>query len=374
MKRFLRLNRENITYLGLWLLLFLSPLLSMCIKVESGLVKAFSWMEVFHVWKFFVVYLVMFLVHNFVLAPLLLYKHRKTMYFATALCLVMMFAFYQCSNRPRRPMHPMEMEGRMRHRPMPEGDRLHEPGRDRMKDHRMGPPLFFGEGDLVSTITLVLLLGMNLGIKLYFRSEQESAEMRLLEKENLNQQLEYLKYQINPHFFMNTLNNIHALVDIDPEKAKTTIVELSKMMRYLLYEGNNSLIPLHREVEFLRNYITLMKLRYTDKVKIDTDIPVSLPDRRLPPLLLITFVENAFKHGVSYREPSFITIGMRVDGDRFHFECVNSKHRESTAEHGGVGLTNVRRRLDLIYGDTYRLDIDDGTDTYTVKLELPIAT
>ena len=121
--------------------------------------------------------------------------------------------------------------------------------------------------------------------------------MRLLEKENLNQQLEYLKYQINPHFFMNTLNNIHALVDIDPEKAKTTIVELSKMMRYLLYEGNNSLIPLHREVEFLRNYITLMKLRYTDKVKIDTDIPVSLPDRRLPPLLLITFVENAFKHG-----------------------------------------------------------------------------
>ena len=110
MKRFLRLNRENITYLGLWLLLFLSPLLSMCIKAESGLVKAFSWMEVFHVWKFFVVYLVMFLVHNFVLAPLLLYKHRKTMYFATTLCLVMMFAFYQCSNRPRRPMHPMEME------------------------------------------------------------------------------------------------------------------------------------------------------------------------------------------------------------------------------------------------------------------------
>lgn len=134
---------------------------------------------------------------------------------------------------------------------------------------------------------------MNLGVMLFFKSNKDEAELQLLEKQNLQQQLEYLKYQINPHFFMNTLNNIHALVDIDPEEAKTTIVELSKMMRYILYEGNKPIIPLQREIQFLENYITLMKLRYTNKVKITLNIEKNIPDYGVPPLMLITFVENA---------------------------------------------------------------------------------
>jgi LytS/YehU family sensor histidine kinase len=216
------------------------------------------------------------------------------------------------------------------------------------------------------------MIGMNLGIKLYFKNDSDDKRMQVLERQNLKQQLEYLKYQINPHFFMNTLNNIHALVDIDPEKAKATIVELSKMMRYLLYEGNNSLIPLQREIQFLHNYITLMRLRYTDKVTIKTDVPEQIPEKQIPPLLLITFIENAFKHGVSYQQDSYINIGILFSDDRLHFECTNSKHPQKQSEQGGVGLTNVKRRLALIYGSDYTLDINDGDDVYEVKLDIPL--
>lgn len=176
---------------------------------------------------------------------------------------------------------------------------------------------------------------------------------------------------------MNTLNNIHALVDIDPEKAKTTIVELSKMMRYILYEGNKSLIPLQCEIQFLRNYITLMKLRYTNKVKISLELPEKYVDYEIPPLMLITFVENAFKHGVSYQQESYINIEMHYIGNRLIFCCKNSKSKieaeiNNMPKQGGVGLTNIKKRLNLIYADNYTLDINNATDCYEVKLDLPM--
>ena len=175
---------------------------------------------------------------------------------------------------------------------------------------------------------------------------------------------------------MNTLNNIHALVDIDPERAKTTIVELSKMMRHILYEGSKKLIPLTREVEFLNLYVQLMRLRYTRKVHINVDVPPQLPELKLPPLMLIIFVENAFKHGISYREESFIDIKLRVENKRLLFSCCNSKPTQvqRTNEKGGMGLQNVRQRLELLYEDDYTLDICDGEKTYEVKLDIPMQT
>ena len=239
----------------------------------------------------------------------------------------------------------------------------------------------FGQHDLISLVILILMMGMNVGIKLYFRQRGDRKKMELLEKQNLEQQLEYLRYQINPHFFMNTLNNIHALVDIDPEKAKQTILELSKMMRFVLYEGNKQGVPLDREMAFLQNYITLMRLRYTDKVRISVDVPASLPSREVPPLMFITFVENAFKHGVSYRQASFIEITLTVSAPQHDtssapgtltFVCRNSRIPKEEDKHGGVGLKNVRQRLDLIYGECYSLDINDEPDTYTVTLTIPL--
>ena len=171
---------------------------------------------------------------------------------------------------------------------------------------------------------------------------------------------------------MNTLNNIHAMVDIDTEKAKALILELSKLMRYVLYEGANSTVPLQHEVDFLNNYLTLMRIRYTEKVKIDVDIPASVPDRNVPPLLFIPFVENAFKHGVSYQKESFIHIQLLIDDDTLSFVCRNSKIDEKDEEHGGVGLANVKKRLQLIYGDNHSLDITDDNKVFDVHLSIPL--
>jgi len=277
-------------------------------------------------------------------------------------------------DHPEDSLHHME---RAEHRMEADEHRMEgiehrmKPGKHpRQREFR--PPLMFGQHDLVSLIILILMMGMNVGVKLFFRQRGDRQKMEDLEKQNLEQQLEYLKYQINPHFFMNTLNNIHALVDIDSEKAKQTILELSKMMRFVLYEGNKQGVPLDREIAFLQNYITLMKLRYTDKVKITVDTPASMPNKEVPPLMFITFVENAFKHGVSYRLESFIEVKIETKEDHLVFSCRNSKIPKEDDKHGGVGLTNVKQRLDLIYGDRYTLDINDEQNTYTVKLTIPL--
>jgi len=254
-------------------------------------------------------------------------------------------------------------EGGPEHKPMrgPDGKVL-----------RHNPPPIIGEHDIVATVILFLMFGMNIGIKLYFRTRDDQKKLVELEKQNLEQQLEYLKYQINPHFFMNTLNNIHALVDIDAEKAKSTILELSKMMRFILYEGNKNGVTLTREFEFIRNYIALMRLRYTDKVNINIDLPTLIPDKQIPPLMLITFIENAFKHGISYQHESFISVKVVIKGSNLLFTCRNSKADKPNEEKGGVGLTNVKQRLDLLFGDNYTLDMQDEPDIYNVQLIIPL--
>ena len=412
MKINLRDFREYIIYLVLWLLLFMAPLASMYMRTMNHSYIAFDWIEIFDIWKMYLVYLVIFLVHNFLIAPLFIYQRKKLLYFTTVLFLLASFFIYQVYSRPdrgeMRPKGPRPpefvQEGKKQN---PDEVLFYGPVRSKLQkdsalkgsthelcqskkkayptwekegrrkfQHRPGgwfdPPLLIGQLDVISIFILILLFGMNLGVKLYFKSQNDYKQMQLLEKQNLSQQLEYLKYQINPHFFMNTLNNIHALVDLDSEKAKTTIVELSKMMRYLLYDGNRAYVPVQSEIRFLKNYITLMKLRFTDKVKIKVEIPDEIPDKGIPPLMLITFVENSFKHGVSYQQESIINVEMHFTGNRFSFFCENSKHQESTERPGGVGLANVRKRLDLIYGKDYSLDINDGEDIYTVKLDIPL--
>ncbi len=378
-----QLRQENITYLVVWSLLFAAPLLSLYVRTVSDPDVTFNWVEIFIVWRKFAVYLLLFLIHNFLLAPLLIHQHRRIAYFSIVAVVTAVFAVYQCNDRPdiKGPMgdKPL-MEQAERHQPPHfeespmafDGERPphHEP-RPQMKHHNAPPPII-GEHDIMSIVVLILMFGANLGIKFWFRSRDDRKRLAELERENLEQQLEYLRYQINPHFFMNTLNNIHALVDIDPEKAKGTIVELSKMMRFVLYEGNKKGVPLTREFDFIRHYVALMKLRYTEKVTITLDLPHEAPDRQIPPLILITFIENAFKHGVSYQHDSFIHIKAEISDGQLRFSCRNSKAEMPNQEKGGVGLANVKQRLRLLYDSNYTLHIQDETDVYQVELNIPL--
>ena len=387
---------ENLTYLVLWSLLFMAPVLSLYIRSATDSTLVFQWDEVFMVWRQLLFFFVAFVAHNFLLAPLLIWRGRRWTYFALVAVMVAGFTLWQCSNKPDHHSQPPRMEHPAEHpmehpaeHPMehPAEHPMEHPAEHPMEHqgpppHDMNqrkPPVMMGEHDIVAVIVLILMLGMNLGVKLYFKQLHDQRQLAEQERQNLEQQLEYLRYQINPHFFMNTLNNIHALVDIDPEKAKHVILELSKMMRFVLYEGDKKTVPLSNELSFLRNYITLMSLRYTDKVDIKVSLPDELPASEVPPLLFVTFVENAFKHGVSYQQQSFVDIQGDVTGNSFFFRCVNSKvagrsHEGAgeAAPAGGVGLRNARKRLDIIYGNRYTLDISDTSGTYAVELVIPL--
>ena len=367
-------RKEHIIYTLMWIALCLSPLMGIYMRMSGNPHIVFSWDEIINAWEFNTVWIVLFAIHNFLLAPLLIIKRRTWLYTALVVVLLVATMFTLSAIRPshskKRPapqryeccehncMNAEMMASKQQPPPMREG----------------GPLMMFGPGEMVAFFGGLLLMGMNLGVKLYFRSQEATKAITQIENLALVRQLQYVKYQVNPHFFMNTLNNIHALVDIDPERAKASIVELSKLMRYVLYEGNNRLTPLSREVQFLRNYVQLMSMRYTGNVSISLDVPEVLPDSMLPPLLLVIFVENAFKHGISYRTKSFVEISLQPHDDRLLFSCRNSrpeiKHDENMK--GGVGLSNVRRRLDLLFPDDYTLDIKETDDTYTVKLEIPL--
>lgn len=377
-------RKEHIIYTLMWIVLYLSPVMSIYMRMSTNPHIDFSWDEILNAWKFNTVWVVLFAIHNFLLAPILILKRRTWLYTALAMLLLAITMCTLYVMRPDYPIHspesltPTECKACNAGKDCDECeyDRPYsnDPMRRKPEMRLFSPMPLFGPGEMVAMFGGLLLMGMNLGVKLYFRSQEATEALAKVEKHALERQLQYLKYQVNPHFFMNTLNNIHALVDIDPERAKTSIVELSKLMRYVLYEGNNKLTSLSREVQFLRNYVQLMSMRYTGNVSISLDVPDVLPDSMLPPLLLVIFVENAFKHGISYRTKSFVEISLQPHGNRLLFSCRNSrpeiKHDENMK--GGVGLSNVRRRLDLLFPNDYTLDIKEEEDTYTVKLEIPL--
>lgn len=383
--KFIRRRGETLAYLFFWVMVYATPVLMMYLRTQNHTDLEFEWDEICHLWFLASVFFVLFIVHNFFLAPLLVYKNRRSLYFPIVSVIIIVYAVFQFTMRPTRPRHkhhnfrteirqPAQYD-KTGMGPYKKATRDIQPTQSFQMEPPRGPhhrPFFVDQFDFISVIILILMFGMNLGIKLFFKQEEDEKKLQQLRTENLNQQLTYLKYQINPHFFMNTLNNIHALVDIDPEKAKESIIKLSKLMRYVLYDGNMRMSSLQKENDFIANYIELMRLRYSDKVDIRVDTDSSFPDAMIASLITVTYVENAFKHGISYNKSSFIHITAHIRNDRFHFTCRNSKHKESTEEHGGVGLENTRKRLNLIYGDDYTLNIEDTEDTYNVELDIPL--
>ena len=221
--------------------------------------------------------------------------------------------------------------------------------------------------------TSVLIVGFSLGLGVMQRLAQNEKERKELEKEKLNSELAFLKNQISPHFFFNTLNNIYSLIGIDSEEAQEAVLKLSKLMRYLLYESDQGRSRLSDEVAFLHHYIDLMKLRLSDKVKLEVSLPKDCDELMVPPLLFVPFVENAFKHGVSYRERSFIRIRMEVKNTEILFEVQNSmtkQEHQDKDKQGGIGLENVKKRLRLLYPGRHELRIEEHSGEFVAQLKL----
>ena len=191
-----------------------------------------------------------------------------------------------------------------------------------------------------------------------------------LENEKLSAELAFLKSQINPHFLFNSLNNIYSLAYQKSEETPEAILKLSEIMRYMLYESNEDKVELSDEIRYLKNYIELQRLRFKDKSRIKFEIVGDTQNKTITPLVLISFVENAFKHGVAIDEESPIIINMTIEDRKLFFQVINKKGNQNKDETGGIGLQNVKRRLDLLYKDQYRLYIDNAKDTYNCELYL----
>ncbi|MBR1490063.1 MAG: histidine kinase [Bacteroidales bacterium] len=366
-------KQEVVIYGILWGIVFLLVPGVMLLQGRSG-DQGFQLKEVFRIWLGILPFFLLFLAHDLLAAPLWLEKGRVGAYAAVTAALLFVFGGYVWAGRrgpgPIPAGGPEFMERMDQERPpMEHGDEgMMPPPPDRERHPRGSVPLTL---EVMKFMMGLLLLGVNLGVKYYVKSLRSERMMAQMKAENLEHQLETLRYQINPHFFMNTLNNIHALVDIDPEQAKTSIEEFSKLMRFILYEGDRPTIPLSKELEFLRHYVSLMKMRYADSVRIDLSLPEEDSGAEVPPLVLASFVENAFKHGISYEKPSFVRVSVSLEDGKIAFKCVNSRQGEEQVRSHGVGLSNVRGRLDLLYGDRYTLHIDQNAEVYDILLLLP---
>ena len=372
-KIFFRQSRKELAAYGaLWLIMFLLPVFTEWVNARITPDKEFHWDAIYHLWLSILNLFIVFVIHNFFIAPIFVYYRKRWLYFPLAIALIGLYMTLIYMYRPEMPPTPPIDQSQVELQATPPLETT-QVGINNIA----GPPPL-DRHDIITFTLALLVFGVNIGAKQYFKSQDDRERLEKLEKENITQQLDYLRYQVNPHFFMNTLNNIHALVDIAPDKAKSTIVMLSKMMRYILYDGAKAQIPLQHEIDFLNNYIALMRLRFNDSVEIVADLPENVGDLSLPPLLFIMYIENAFKHGVSYASRSHVKVSLcaNEDQNRLLFKCTNSIAHNTThaAEPGGVGLDNARKRLDLIYGDDYSLETLSDDDIYRVTLDIPLNT
>ena len=334
---------ESIIMGFIFFVLFLFPVLFTRIGGQI------SWHHVTKIWIDQLLLIPLFALNHWLFVPKLLLKKRYYSYLLSALGLIAIFTLAYYYYDIILNVHPISNQAidLKRPSPIPPYARL--------------------------LIYSVLIVGVDTGLLFSKKWHEIETERYLLEKKNAEMELDILRNQLSPHFFMNTLNNIYALIDFDSAKAKQAVMKLSKLMRYMLYENENGKVRLSKEFEFINSYIDLMKLRYADEMTIDFKIPEKYDDIFIPPLLFISFIENAFKHGASYENESYIRINFNVLDTILLFSCENSKQLPSDSlEKGGLGVPNSLNRIKLLYGDQYLLAINSNDKSYTVELKIPL--
>ena len=232
----------------------------------------------------------------------------------------------------------------------------------------------FFSGFLMFLVLNCVIVAVAIGIRHFIRTRQIRQQLKEEKAKNTEAELAWLKNQINPHFLFNTLNNISSLTQIDPDAAQDAIAQLSDLLRYAMYETNKNTVPISGEVEFMRNYISLMKLRCNEKTEVKTTFDIQ-QDVEIAPLLFISLIENAFKHGVSSNRSSMIDIHLEQKGNNIVFTCDNTNYPKDDGDRSGsgIGIENTKRRLELIYHDRYTWEQSISTDNiYSVLITIRI--
>lgn len=198
-----------------------------------------------------------------------------------------------------------------------------------------------------------------------------------LQRQSLQSELNFLKSQINPHFLFNTLNSLYALTLKKSDKAPEIVLRLSEMMRYMLYDSNETKVPLSKEIQYIKNYLELERLRHGKSIDINFNVEGNLNGQNIAPLLFIPFLENSFKHGMDQTiDEGFVNIKIRIEGDKLNLQVGNSKSkltRPKRSNSGGIGLVNVKRRLELLYPKKHELELKEKENQFNVSLELDLS-
>ena len=228
-------------------------------------------------------------------------------------------------------------------------------------------------GAIIGSVFLqVLMILLAVGIRHIMRANETQMQLEEERRKTAEAELTWLKHQLNPHFLFNTLNNISSLTQINPDKAQESIGQLSDLLRYALYDSESEKVQLSSEIEFMDNYIDLMSLRCNELTTVEKEMEAPSRPVEVAPLLFISLVENAFKHGVNARYPSFVRVSMKMEGDDLVFVCDNSRFEKQGTDRigSGIGLENMKRRLELLYPGRYTYEQDATDDTYHVKVTL----
>jgi len=327
-------------HVGFWSLVFLWPLLSYEELTQVQYVVNRNWLATCSL-------CVVFYINYFILVDQYFFKNKKALFYVLNLSLILAVFFLV-----------NQLLELIIFSPTRDGHRIREV-----------------RSNMVSSIQLILPIilgiGMCVGLKMNKKWTRNELLLQKVKQTQLDAEIKYLRYQIQPHFLFNTLNNIYALIDSAPKSAKTSIHSLSKMMRYLLHDSAASKVPLVKEIEFLERYIDLMQLRVSSNLNLEKSVPIINQPIQIAPLLLITFVENAFKHGIDAVNPSHIKIELTVGKDEIHYSVINSSfpQNEKTTD-SGIGLENLKKRLELLYPNRYELWSEERDDIYTSKLIL----
>jgi hypothetical protein len=225
-----------------------------------------------------------------------------------------------------------------------------------------------------SFLALLVPAGFGSVIVLFKHWMRKQWELLLSEKEKINAELQLLKAQIHPHFLFNTLNNIYAFAMKGSQKTASMVAKLSSLLSYVLYDGKNSEVLLAKEIEVMRNYIDLEKERYGNTLEVSTNTEGDIEGKYISPLLLLPFIENAFKHGTSEQlEKPWFSMDLSVKDNILRCKILNSKNEMMTAERKGIGIENVRKRLNYLYPGKHELKLNDEGNFFAVSLMMELS-
>ncbi len=283
-------------------------------------------------------------INLYLLVPLFLLKHKRWAYVASVIPLVLLIAF---AAGQAFSIYFIDID--------------------------LGTSEFFGSVQGTANTAGDFLVVYGLSTCLYFINEYYIKERRVRELEtiSLKSELDLLKSQVNPHFMFNALNSVHVLIRKDSAKAQETLEKFSELLSHQIYEVKKESISLKKEIENLTNFIEIQKLRQNEDVQVDWDVKGKLTDLNIAPMLFLNFVENAFKHANAKNDKVRIQINLRVEGNLLEFVCINSANNIAmNGKKPGVGLANVRRRLEILYPDTHELIVENPLDQFEVKLTL----